>query len=49
MAKPTGEIIETPITANFREGLTVLEYFISRTAPARDWPIRLSKPLTPAI
>jgi DNA-directed RNA polymerase subunit beta' len=29
MAKPTGEIIETPITANFREGLTVLEYFIS--------------------
>jgi DNA-directed RNA polymerase subunit beta' len=29
MAKPSGEIIETPITANFREGLTVLEYFIS--------------------
>ena len=29
MAKPTGEIIETPIKANFREGLTVLEYFIS--------------------
>ena len=29
MAKPTGEIIETPITAYFREGLTVLEYFIS--------------------
>ena len=36
MAKPQkritgqiGEIIETPITANFREGLTVLEYFIS--------------------
>src|ERR1700723_1330673 len=29
MAKPTGEIIESPITANFREGLTVLEYFIS--------------------
>jgi len=29
MAKPTGEIIETPITANFREGLTVLQYFIS--------------------
>ncbi len=27
MAKPSGEIIETPITANFREGLTVLEYF----------------------
>ncbi len=29
MAKPSGEIIETPITANFREGLSVLQYFIS--------------------
>jgi len=29
MAKPSGEIIETPIQANFREGLSVLEYFIS--------------------
>ena len=29
MAKPSGEIIETPITANFKEGLTVLEYFNS--------------------
>ena len=29
LAKPSGEIIETPITANFREGLTVLQYFIS--------------------
>ena len=29
MAKPSGEIIETPITANFREGLAVMEYFIS--------------------
>ncbi len=29
MAKPSGDIIESPITANFREGLTVLEYFIS--------------------
>ncbi|MEC7354863.1 MAG: DNA-directed RNA polymerase subunit beta', partial [Planctomycetota bacterium] len=29
MAKPTGEIIETPIKANFREGLNVLEYFSS--------------------
>ena len=27
MAKPSGEIIESPITANFREGLSVLEYF----------------------
>jgi DNA-directed RNA polymerase subunit beta' len=29
MAKPSGEIIETPITTNFREGLTVQQYFIS--------------------
>jgi len=29
MAKPSGEIIETPIMSNFREGLTVLEYFTS--------------------
>src|ERR1700687_1206624 len=29
MAKPSGEIIETPITSHFREGLTVLQYFIS--------------------
>ncbi|MDZ4242929.1 MAG: DNA-directed RNA polymerase subunit beta', partial [Candidatus Omnitrophota bacterium] len=32
MAKPSGEIIENPITASFREGLTVLEYFISTHA-----------------
>jgi DNA-directed RNA polymerase subunit beta' len=29
MAKPSGEIIEMPITSNFREGLTVMQYFIS--------------------
>jgi DNA-directed RNA polymerase subunit beta' len=29
MAKPSGEIIENPITSNFREGLSVLQYFIS--------------------
>ncbi len=29
MAKPSGEIIETPIKSNFKEGLTVLEYFSS--------------------
>ena len=29
MAKPSGEIIENPITSNFREGLTVLQYFVS--------------------
>jgi DNA-directed RNA polymerase beta' subunit len=40
MAKPDGSIIETPITANFREGLNAMQYFISRTAPARVWPTR---------
>src|SRR3954462_7746560 len=35
MAKPSGEIIETPITTNFREGLSVLQYFIS-THGARE-------------
>ena len=29
MAKPSGEIIETPITSSFREGLSVLQYFTS--------------------
>src|SRR6202044_177772 len=29
MAKPSGEVIESPITSNFREGLNVLQYFIS--------------------
>ena len=29
MAKPSGDIIEKPILSNFREGLTVMEYFIS--------------------
>ena len=41
MAKPNGTIIETPIKANFREGLTragVLQ--LARTAPARAWPTR---------
>jgi len=36
MAKPSGEIIEKPILANFREGLSVLEYFISTHAPQRS-------------
>jgi DNA-directed RNA polymerase subunit beta' len=40
MAKPDGSIIETPITANFREGLNVLQYFISTHGPARASPTR---------
>ena len=39
MAKPSGEIIETPITANFREGLTVLQYFISTHGARKGWQI----------
>ena len=35
MAKPSGDIIEKPILSNFREGLTVLEYFISHTVRVR--------------
>jgi len=34
MAKPSGEIIETPITSNFREGLDVLQYFHINTRRA---------------
>ena len=41
MAKPSGEIIETPITANFREGLAVMGTLSPRTAPARVWPTAL--------
>src|SRR3546814_13634252 len=33
MARPDGSIIETPITANFREGLNVLQYFIPTHGP----------------
>src|SRR5260370_3100491 len=45
MAKPSGEIIATPITANFREGLTVLEYFISTPGARKGLP---DTALTPA-
>jgi len=40
MAKPSGKIIETPIKANFREGLSVLEYFSSTHGARKAWPIR---------
>ena len=47
MAKPQkagaegGQIIENPILSNFKEGLSVLEYFISTTVPVRVLPIPL--------
>jgi DNA-directed RNA polymerase subunit beta' len=48
VANPKGDIIPRPIKANFREGLTVLEYFISTTAPARAWPTPPCARPTPA-
>ena len=48
MAKPSGEIIETPITANFREGLNVLQYFISTHGARKGWPTPPSRPPTRA-
>ena len=47
MAKPDGSIIETPITANFREGLNVLQYFIS-THGARKGLADTARQRTPA-
>src|SRR5260370_12706420 len=47
MAKPSGEIIETPITANFPEGLTVLQYFISTHGARKglaDTPLKTPAP-----
>ncbi|MFC5796812.1 hypothetical protein [Sphingopyxis terrae] len=43
MAKPSGEIIETPIISNFKEGLTVLEYFNSTHGARRVWPTPRSR------
>lgn len=37
MAKPSGEIIETPIISNFKEGLSVLEYFNSTHGARKVW------------
>ena len=41
MADTTGRTIELPIKSNFREGLDVLEYFMSATEPEREWQILL--------
>jgi len=49
MAKPSGEIIETPINANFREGLSVLQYFISTHGARKGLADTASRPPTPAI
>ena len=47
MASASGKTIEIPIKSNFREGLTVLEYFIARAALERAWPIPHFVPQTP--
>ena len=47
MAKPDGSIIETPINANFREGLDVLQYFISTHGARKGWPTPRSRPPIP--
>jgi len=49
MTDPSGRIIELPIKANFREGLTVLEYFISTHGQRKglaDTAIRRRSPAT---
>ena len=49
MAKPDGSIIEAPITANFREGLNVLQYFISTHGARKglaDTALKLRTPVT---
>ena len=48
MANPKGEIIERPIKANFMEGLSVLEYFISTHGARKGRPTRRFAPRTPA-
>jgi DNA-directed RNA polymerase subunit beta' len=48
MAKPSGEIIETPIKSNFREGPPCSSTSPRRTGRARDWPIRPSRRPTQA-
>ena len=49
MAKPSGEIIETPIISNFKEGCRCSSTSTRRTARARVWPTPRSRPPTPAI
>ena len=46
MASPSGKTVELPIRANFREGLNVLDFFLSSPAAARPCPIRLCVPPT---
>jgi len=49
MAKPDGSIIEPPITANFREGLNTLQYFISTHGARKGLADTALKLLTPVI
>jgi DNA-directed RNA polymerase subunit beta' len=47
MAKPSGEIIETPIISNFKEGLSFLSTSTPPTVRVKAWPIPPSRPRTP--
>ena len=47
MADPSGRIIDLPIKANFKEGLTVLDYFTSSHGARKGLPIQLFVQLTP--
>ena len=47
MANTAGRTIEIPIKSNFREGLSVLEYFISSRGAGRAWPTPPCVPPTP--
>ena len=49
MADTTGRTIELPIKSNFREGLDVLEYFMSAHGPVKACPIPRCVRLTPVI
>ena len=48
VANPKGEIIPRPIKASYREGLTVLEFFVATAVPRRVWPIPRFVRRTPA-
>lgn len=47
LANTAGHTIEMPIRANYREGLNILEYFVSARGARKVWPIPLCVPLTP--
>ena len=49
LANTAGKTLEMPIRANYREGLNILEYFISSRGARKVWPILLCVLRTPVI